>query len=101
MDGKQYERIDQEIQAGHHYVSLHIALGHAKDEAQANDIRATIKALFEASAYIQEVVEYHPQPLDFLASRASASNRHEDNCSNRVLEQSQSSERRLQGALSD
>lgn len=64
----QDQAIDQQIEAGHTYVDLELALPFAKDEEQANEIRATLKTLFDASPYIQQVFLRHPDPLSFLAN---------------------------------
>ena len=70
---REYEQIDQEIETGHLFAGLHFALAHAKDESQAQDIRATLALLLSESRYIQEVLEHYAfdDALTFLAGRAS------------------------------
>lgn len=69
---RDYETIDQHIEAGHAYAGIVLALGYAKDEFQRKDMEATAKALFESSGYIRDAVEHHPDYLSFLASRGGA-----------------------------
>lgn len=69
MSKNPYQNVDLEIETGHLYVNLQLALGHAKDAAQAEDIRSTMAALVTSCRYLSEMLLRHPNPIAFLASR--------------------------------
>lgn len=64
-----YEQIDAEIEIGHRYAALALALGVQADERAACEIRREMGKLLRQSRYLSHLLETHPNPLSFLASR--------------------------------
>ena len=66
-----YDEIDLQIESGHTYAGIFLALPYAKDEFQRKDMEATLQTLLESSGYIRAVFDSHHDPISFLASRGS------------------------------
>jgi hypothetical protein len=72
---RELERIDAEIRNGHRLVHLMVIQATIQDDKSKNEISAEIRLLLSGSRYISEVVNEHPDPLSFLASRCQRNDR--------------------------